>query len=185
MAFQLKDGTPIPVDSAFSIGDINYPANWLRLTTADEKTAAGIVEVDDPKVYNDKFYYTDGTPKTLDDVNSTDKDGNLIKNADGSQHITYGLKTILKNEQKSEAASRLANYDWYVVRKLEKGTEIPSKIQTYRDAVRTACNTRETEIENCADIAALETLYSYTEKDGVITPNMTQFPSDPNIQTLA
>ena len=102
MAFQLKDGTPIPADSAFSIGDISYPANWLRLTTADEKTAAGIVEVDDPKVYNDKFYYTDGTPKTLDDVNSTDKDGNLIKNADGSQHITYGLKTILKNDQKNK-----------------------------------------------------------------------------------
>ena len=82
---------------------------------------------------------------------------------------------------KEEAASRLAQYDWYVVRKSEKGTAIPSKISTYRDAVRTACNTRETEIDNCSDIEALVTLYG-TKEDG--TPNMTQYPNDPNIQVL-
>ena len=62
MAFKLSDGTPIPIDSAFSIGTINYPANWLRLSTAEEKTAAGIVEVEDPIVYDSRFYHFDGTP---------------------------------------------------------------------------------------------------------------------------
>ena len=38
----------------------------------------------------------------------------------------------------------------------------------------------KTEINNCADIAALVTLYGTTEKDGVYTPNMTQYPTDPN-----
>ena len=74
----------------------------------------------------------------------------------------------------------LAKYDWYVVRKAEKSTAIPTAITTYRDAVRTACNTRETEIDACADTAALVTLYSSTEKDGVVTPNMTKYPEDPN-----
>ena len=74
----------------------------------------------------------------------------------------------------------LSKYDWYVTRKSEKGTAIPAEITTYRDAVRTACNTRETEISNCADTAALVTLYGSTEKDGVITQNMTQYPTDPN-----
>jgi len=185
MAFQLSDGTPIPVGSAFTIGEINYPANWLNLSTAEEKTAAGIVEVADPTVYDSKFYYSDGTAKALDDKNSVDGEGNLIKYADGSQHITYGVKTILKNREKDEAASRLASYDWYVVRKIEKGTEIPTKISTYRDAVRAACNTREAEIDACSDTAALITLYQATEKDGVITPNMTQYPIDPNMPSLA
>ena len=72
----------------------------------------------------------------------------------------------------------LGEYDWYVTRKAEKGTEIPAAITTYRDAVRTACNTRETEIDNCADTAALVTLFSYKE-DG--TPNITQYPKTPNI----
>ena len=38
MAFKL-DGNPLPVDVAFSHNDINYPANWLRLSTADEKNS--------------------------------------------------------------------------------------------------------------------------------------------------
>tara|TARA_R100001126_G_scaffold77201_1_gene45948 strand:- start:549 stop:1109 length:561 start_codon:yes stop_codon:yes gene_type:complete len=185
MAFQLTDGTPIPVGTAFSIGEINYPANWLNLSTAEEKTAVGIKEVADPSVYDSRFYYSDGTAKELDDKNTVDPTtGELVKNADGSQNITYGLKTVLKNAVKNEAGSRLAVYDWYVVRKSEKGTAIPSEISTYRDAIRTACNTKETEIDNCSDVAALVTLYGSTEKDGVITPNMTQYPKDPNIQDV-
>ena len=70
-----------------------------------------------------------------------------------------------------------SRYDWYVVRKAEKSTAIPTAISTFRDAVRTACDTREKEIEACSDTAALITLYSYKE-DG--TPNMTQYPEDPN-----
>ena len=74
----------------------------------------------------------------------------------------------------------MAPYDWYVVRKAETSKAIPTAIKTYRTAVRTACTTRETEIDNCADTAALVTLYGSTEKDGVVTPNMTQYPEDPN-----
>ena len=74
----------------------------------------------------------------------------------------------------------LAKYDWYVIRKAETSKAIPTTIKTYRTAVRTACLTRETEIDNCADTAALVTLYGLTEKDGVYTPNMTQYPEDPN-----
>ena len=182
MAFQLTDGTPIPVGTAFSIGETNYPANWLNLSTAEEKTAVGIKEVADPTIYDSRFYYSDGTAKELDDKNTVDPTtGELVKNADGSQNITYGLKTVLKNAVKNEAGSRLAVYDWYVVRKAEKGTAIPSEISTYRDAIRTACNTKETEIDNCSDVAALVTLYAFKE-DG--TPNMTQFPKDPNIQDV-
>ena len=99
MAFKLN-GELLPVDVAFTVGEgenaINYPANWLRLTTLEEKNAIGITEVADPTVYDSRFYWGDGTAKTLTDENATDKDGNLIKNADGSQHINYGLKTQLK-----------------------------------------------------------------------------------------
>ena len=189
MAFQLSDGTGIPVDVPFTIGTTNYPANWLRLSTAEEKTAIGIVEVADPKIYDNRFYWSDGSAKELDDVNATYaedaldgsyKKGDLKKDADGNQLIIYGVKTILKSQEKATAQSLLSKYDWYVTRKSEKGTAIPAEITTYRDAVRTACNTRETEISNCADTAALVTLYGNTEKDGVITQNMTQYPTDPN-----
>ena len=75
----------------------------------------------------------------------------------------------------------MAKYDWYVLRKAEKGTAIPTSISTYRDAVRTACDTREKEIDACSDTAALVTLYGSTEQsDKTFKPNMTQYPYDPN-----
>ena len=154
MAF-LLDGNPLAVDVPFTTSDgTQYPANWLRLSTVKEKTDLGISEVADAPVYDSRFYNGDGSAKALD-----------------------GVKSRLKAQEKETAGSLLAKYDWYVVRKAEKGTAIPTEIATYRDGVRTACDTREKEIDACADIAALVTLYE-TKEDG--TPNMTQYPKDPN-----
>ena len=176
MAFKL-DGKPLAVDVAFSHNDINYPANWLRLSTAQEKKDLGITEVADDPVYDSRFYWGDGTAKALDDVDAKDDKGNLLKNEDGSQMVTQGVKSVLKAQEKATAGGLLAPYDWYVIRKAEASKAIPTAIKTYRTAVRTACATRETEIDNCADTAALVTLYS-SKEDG--TPNMTQYPDDPN-----
>ena len=179
MAFKL-DGNPLAVDVPFTHGDINYPANWLRLSTADEKTALGITEVADDPVYDGRFYNADGSAKTLTDTNEVDENGDPVLDENGDQVVTLGVKSVLKAREKTIAGSLLAKYDWYVIRKAETSKAIPTTIKTYRTAVRTACLTRETEIDNCADTAALVTLYGSTEKDGVVTPNMTQYPDDPN-----
>ena len=179
MAF-LLNGKPLAVDVPFTYGDVHYPANWLRLSTSQEKKDLGITEVDDPKTYDSRFYNGDGTAKTLDDVNATDDNGDLLKDENGNQIVILGVKSLLKTQEKATANSLLAKYDWYVIRKAETSKAIPTTIKTYRTAVRTACLTRETEIDNCADTAALVTLYGFTEKDGVYTPNMTQYPEDPN-----
>ena len=176
MAFKLN-GNPLAVDVAFSHNDIQYPANWLRLSTAEEKTAIGITEVADDPVYDSRFYLSNGTAKSLDDENATDKNGDLLKDENGDQVIILGVKSVLKAQEKVTAGTLLAPYDWYVVRKAEKGTAIPSAISTFRDGVRTACDTREKEIDACSDTAALVTLYG-SKEDG--TPNMTQYPEDPN-----
>ena len=157
MAFKL-DGKPLAVDVAFSHNDINYPANWLRLASKTEKEAIGITEVADDPVYDSRFYWGDGTAKALDDVNEKDEDGNLLKDEKGNQVVTLGVKSVLKAQEKATAGSLLARYDWYVVRKAEKSTAIPTAITTYRDGVRTACDTREKEIDACSDTAALVTL---------------------------
>ena len=58
MTFKL-DGKTLPVGVAFSHNDINYPANWLNLSTAEEKSAIGITEISDPVSYDPRFYYDD------------------------------------------------------------------------------------------------------------------------------
>ena len=154
MAFKLN-GNTLAVDVAFKTSDgTQYPANWLRLSTAKEKTDLGIAEVDDPKTYDSRFYNDDGSAKALD-----------------------GVKSMLKAQEKEIAKNLLNIYDWQVIRKTEKGTAIDTNVATFRDGIRTAYTTRKTEIENCADTAALVTLYG-TKEDN--TPNMTQYPEDPN-----
>ena len=181
MAF-LLDGKPLAVDVAFSHNDINYPANWLRLSTADEKTALGITEVADAPTYDNRFYWGDGTAKTLTDTNEVDENGDPLLDSEGNQVINLGVKSVLKAKEKEGAGNLLAKYDWYVVRKAEKSTSIPSSISTFRDGVRTACDTREKEIDACSDTAALVTLYGVTtDSDGKFVKfNMTQYPDDPN-----
>ena len=180
MAFKLE-GKPLAVDVAFKTSDgTQYPANWLRLSSAQDKKDLGITEVADDPVYDSRFYWGNGTARTLTDTNEVDENGDPLLDENGDQIVTLGVKSVLKAQEKARAGSLLARYDWYVIRKAETSKAIPTAIKTYRTAIRTACATRETEIDNCADTAALVTLYGSTEKDGVVTPNMTQYPVDPN-----
>ena len=150
-------GQKIQYDRAWTHPDsgVQYPANWLRLTTLAEKQAVGLVEVttSPDAVIDQRFYWGVDNPKQLDDV--TDDDGNT----------TTGLKTLWKNKQNEIAASLLAPSDWRVVKELEVNTSFsaaktayPEKWKTYRAAVRTSCNTRQTEIDACSDVAALKEL---------------------------
>ena len=182
MPYKLADGTGIPIDVPFSIGTTNYPANWLRLSSAEEKTAAGIIEVDNPKIYDNRFYKSDGTPKPLDDSDAVSGEtGELMKDENGNQIINQGVKSNLIGQDKATCESLLRPYDWYVIRKTEKGTAIPANISTFRDAVRTAQATREAEINACADTAALVTLYGDTldSEGNFVKHNMTQYPNFP------
>jgi len=43
MVFKL-DGKILPIDVPFTSNGVKYPANWLRLTTLEEKKAIGIKE---------------------------------------------------------------------------------------------------------------------------------------------
>ena len=90
--------------------------------------------------------------------------GQAPAGADTNTVRIQGLKTIKKENQlirviKSQVKSTLNETDWYITRKAEKSTAIPSAITTHRDAVRTKQAAMETAITNAADTAALETLY--------------------------
>jgi len=176
MAYQL-DSKPLGVDVAFKTSDgTQYPANWLRLASADEKKKIGITEVADEATYDGRFYWGVGKAKEL--VDKTEK-------IDGKDITTKGLKTNWVKQQKEHARGCLAKYDWYVTRKAEKGTAIPTNIQNYRDSIRTICKTREDEINACSNVEALKKLIDGTyDKDGKRTAGITLWPIDPNDETL-
>ena len=143
------DNKTLSYDRAFTHAGIQYPANWLRLATLAEKQAIGITESANPATYDQRFYWGPSNPKQLDDKTET---------VDGEEVKTTGLKTLWSATQGEIAASLLAPSDWRVIKAKETGTNIPSAWKTYRAAIRTACNTRQTEISNAADVPALKEL---------------------------
>ena len=141
----LLDGKPLQVDVPFIHNGIQYPANWLRLTTWEEKSAIGITEVSDPIRPDERFYYVsmqgDPVPKDLD-----------------------SLKETFKNQVNTTTYAILQTTDWYVIRNQETGVEIPEKIATHRNAVRAASEANKTALNAATNleefIAAVEQMYS-------------------------
>ena len=84
--------------------------------------------------------------------------------------LRSGLKSVWVAQTKRTAADKLAVHDWYVTRKSEKSTAIPSSVTTYRDAVRTKCGEIETALNGASDLAAFMALFEDTRNsDGVVT----------------
>ena len=144
----------------------------------DLKKQYGLVWEDPPASaasYDSTFYWgrqTDGTliPRSLTDTNEVDSDGNPVRDTDGNQIVTPGLKSVWVAETKRTANDKLAVHDWYIVRNAEKSTAIPSSITTYRDAVRTKCGEIETALNGAADLAAFMALFEDTiDADGNVT----------------
>ena len=150
-----------------------HPATWNRWTDA-EKTAHGLVwdQSLQPVPFDNRFYWDANTPRALDDVNEVDTEGNPILDERGNQVITRGLKYNAVQQTKTTAAGLLQPTDWYVTRKAEAGTAIPSAIGDYRTAVRTASGTIETAIQGVTTLEAFMALYDApVDADGNVTGN--------------
>lgn len=160
------DGKTLSLDRAFTHPEtgVQYPANWLRHASAEEKQSIGITEVADPERYDERFYWGVGNPKALEDVNEVDENGDAVLDADGNQIVTKGLKSQWKAKQKEIAGSLLAPSDWYVTREAETGVAVPTTISTYRADVRATCGTRENEINGCTTTDELVALLNNSEK---------------------
>lgn len=135
----LLNNNPLPLDTPFTVNGIQYPANWLRLTSAEEKAAIGITEVADPVREDDRFYWNGvkANPRPLET-----------------------LKAQFSAQVKDTANKMLAPTDWMIIRKAERNVNVPANVATYREAIVTACETNETAIENAADVEALQAVVS-------------------------
>ena len=150
---------------------IKHPSTWNRWDDAT-KTAKGLVWVDDPAPYDNRFYWSSGVPKLINDFNAVDEDGNPVLDEKGNQVITRGLKWNAIQTVKAQAAGLLSATDWYVVRKSETDEAIPADVLTYRAAVRTASNNIEAAITACETHDAFMALYDTpVDDDGEPTGN--------------
>ena len=161
------------------IGDVRHSRKIFELWSKSELEAIGIYEVEfdntnkkDEQWYintNQSFAFAGGkitasygsaTAKAHADTLFTAQDESDGKGTEGEVK-TEGLKTKLIRNVKAKANTLLSITDWYVTRKSEKATAIPSNITTWRNGIRSKQAAMETSITNANDTPALETLYTY------------------------
>lgn len=177
----LLNGNTLPQGTPFTANGIQYPANWLNLTTLAEKEAIGITEVADTVRADDRFYW-DGNvenPKALEDKEESDENGNplyvkVLGEVDGQpamvdsteRLVTKGLKSNFISQVKATAGSILAQTDWTVTRKVERDVAIPTDVVAYRAEVVSKADELEAAITAVTTVAQLEALdLSFPTKD--------------------
>jgi hypothetical protein len=180
----VQDGSIIKYFDGYkgvTIGDIQYPKNIFTVWTDAEKAAIGIYEViqNNAKKKDEEYYtntkqtftydadagtvtatYGDATAKAHADTLFTADDEDNGLGTEGEVKVE-GLKTKKIKIIKVQAAEILAETDWYIIRKADANTAVPSAITNHRAAVRTKCAAMETLVTNASNTAAIQTLYTY------------------------
>lgn len=158
----------LPLDRAFTLNDIQYPANWLRRSTSEARATLGITWEAEPARADDRFYWSGDitNPKALEDREEVDQDGNpmYVQEWDAEAEVmtdtderlvSKGLKSQWISQVKATAGSMLAGTDWMIIRKAERDVAIPAATVATRAAIVAEANRLETAIAACADVAAL------------------------------
>ena len=184
---------------AMVIGDTRYSRNIFSFRWPNaEREAIGLYEIvwDNSKKKDEEYYvntnqtftydadagtvtatYGDATARAHADSLYTAQDESDGKGTEGEVKAE-GLKTKKIRTIKQQAASELARTDWYIVRKADANTAVPSAITNHRAAVRTKCAAMETSVTNASNTAAIETLYTYTtDEDGVTSRPLGNLPT--------
>ncbi len=170
MPYKVNDRV-LPLDVAFTLNEVQYPANWLRLATEAEKSALGITWEADAIRADDRFYW-DGdinNPKALEDRLEVKEDGTPLyvqvynpvteQMEDTDKQVVYkGLKSQFIAQVKNTAGSILAQTDWMVTRKVERDVAIPTAVVAYRASVVAKADELESAINAVTTVEQLASL---------------------------
>ena len=162
MFYSTTDGQYISEGNAFTIGDIQYPNNWLNLSTPEEKLAIGLEEViatNSPD--NDTYYWV---TSTLNKASLTYT--NIPK--DLAQ-----VKTNAVSQINATAYSILLPSDWMAVKAFETSTPIDPTWNGWRAMIRTEAANAITAINAATDV------------DAVATAVQVNWTPDPNTPVVA
>ena len=136
----LLNNLPLPTDTPFEINGTHYPANWLRLTSIEEKNAIGITEVADPVGWDDRFYWGVDNPKDLTQLKST--------------WTNWANDTVWNLLQKT---------DYMDFRHLsDTGYTAPTAWVTWRASIREQLKTVKSNIASATDVPTLQTAIAVT-----------------------
>jgi len=141
----LLDGRPLSPDAPFKHLGIQYPANWLRLASPEERAAIGITEVPDPPVPDFRFYW------------GYDDKGALIPKDHAQLVVQWVAQT------RTTANTLLTPTDWIIIREADNGKPADPLLKTWREDIRLATGVKVTAIRDTADTPALAAYITGTD----------------------
>lgn len=176
------------------LNDVRYSSQIFTIWTDAQRKELGIVPVVISGSHLDTNYYIEhnhsdaiagdgnsvirtigvkAADRALEDVDAVDEDGNAILDQYGVQMVTRGLKYNAIQKVKQQQSGYLSRTDWYIIRKADAGTAIPTAIQTFRNAIRADA----TRIENAITAA--------TTMDEFIALHTTTYNEDRTVDQIA
>ena len=176
------------------LNDVRYSSQIFTIWTDAQRKELGIVPIVISGSHLDTNYYIEhnhsdaiagdgnsvirtigvkAVDRALEDVDAVDEDGNAVLDYYGVQLITRGLKYNAIQKVKAQQSGYLSRTDWYIIRKADVGTAIPTAIQTFRNAIRADA----TRIENAITAA--------TTMDEFIALHTTTYNEDRTVDIIA
>ena len=176
------------------LNDVRYSSQIFTIWTDAQRKELGIVPVVISGSHLDTKYYIEhnhsdaiagdgnsvirtigvkAADRALEDVDAVDEDGNALLDQFGVQRVTRGLKYNAIQKVKQQQSGYLSRTDWYIIRKADAGTAIPTAIQTFRNAIRADA----TRIENAITAA--------TTMDEFIALHTTTYNEDNTVDQIA
>jgi len=176
------------------LNDVRYSSQIFTIWTDAQRKELGIVPVVISGSHLDTNYYIEhnhsdaiagdgnsvirtigvkAADRALEDVDAVDEDGNAVLDQYGVQMVTRGLKYNAIQKVKDQQSGYLSRTDWYIIRKADAGTAIPTAIQTFRNAIRADA----TRIENAITAA--------TTMDEFIALHTTTYKEDNTVDQIA
>lgn len=176
------------------LNDVRYSSQVFTIWTDAQRKELGIVPIVISGSHLDTKYYIEhnhsdaiagdgnsvirtigvkAADRALEDVDAVDEDGNALLDQFGVQMVTRGLKYNAIQTVKQQQSGYLSRTDWYIIRKADVGTAIPTAIQTFRNAIRADA----TRIENAITAA--------TTMDEFIALHTTTYNEDNTVDQIA
>ena len=168
------DGTVLRLGRGFiGTGGIQYPPNWLEITTDEDKLAIGItIGAASTLTFDSRFWIGFGT------------DGNLIARQFADVGVgtatTEGLRTSYKKSEVQNAVNTLSGTGWLIIRNTEFSTAIPVGVTSYRSEVISVGQSRVGMISATTDNGMLESLITGAGTSSIPGYTTTILPNYPN-----
>ena len=150
------------------INGVQHSANVLANWSNEQLSKIGIYPYTEIAEQSDSRFYKEGA------ITYSFKNNEAIGTIGAKDIAIDDIKKRYVAQVNNTCYTILCQTDWYVIKHTELGTEIPSKIKTFRASVRTKANELETSINACSSIDDFKAILDLSDSD--ITAPINDWP---------